>query len=83
MVRLPRRQARAGPGDVPEKNQKGFAWSPVLAGVAAALFVTVIGNLDGAIQSLEILLRLFGDCNREVVRRYSWQRESASDVPSE
>ena len=58
-ARLPRRQARAGPGDVPEKNQKGFAWSPVLAGVAAALFVTVIGNLDGAIQSLEILLRLF------------------------
>ena len=58
-ARLPRRQARAGPGDVPEKNQKGFAWSPVLAGVAAALFVTVIGNLDGAIQSLELLLRLF------------------------
>ena len=27
-----------------------FVWSPVLAGVGGALFVTVLGNLDGAIQ---------------------------------
>ncbi len=58
-VRLPRRKARDGLGDASEKDGKAFAWSPVLAGVAAALFATVIGNLDGAIQSIDILLRLF------------------------
>ena len=25
-------------------------WSPVLAGIGAALLVTVLGNLDGAVQ---------------------------------
>jgi len=28
----------------------GFSWSPVFAGIIAALFVAVIGNIDGAIQ---------------------------------
>ena len=28
----------------------GLHWSPVMAGIGAALFVTVLGNLDGAIQ---------------------------------
>ena len=68
-VRLPRRSARSAIDDdeVEDghshdnfgKDPNAFAWSPVVAGVAAALFVAVIGNLDGAIQSLDILLRLF------------------------
>ena len=28
----------------------GLAWSPVVAGLGAAVFVTVLGNLDGAVQ---------------------------------
>ena len=31
-------------------ERRGFAWSPVVAGLGAAVFVTVLGNLDGAIQ---------------------------------
>ena len=31
-------------------GEPAFHWSPVLAGVVGALFVAVIGNLDGAIQ---------------------------------
>ena len=31
-------------------GERGVPWSPVLAGVGGALFVTVLGNLDGAIQ---------------------------------
>ena len=68
-VRLPRRSARSAIDDdeVEDghshdnfgKDPNAFAWSPVVAGVAAAFFVTVIGNLDGAIQSIDILLRLF------------------------
>ncbi|MCH7744910.1 MAG: glycosyltransferase family 39 protein, partial [Chloroflexi bacterium] len=29
---------------------QGLRWSPVLAGIGGALFVTVLGNLDGAVQ---------------------------------
>ena len=46
-VRLLRRQAHRVPDEPSLKGASAFAWSPVLAGVAAALFVTVIGNLDG------------------------------------
>ena len=56
-ARFPQRLARAGPNDASRKDASAFAWSPVIAGLAAALFVTVIGNIDGAIQSLENLLR--------------------------
>ena len=31
-------------------EDRGMHWSPVTAGLAGALFVTVLGNLDGAIQ---------------------------------
>ena len=58
-AKLSQRPAHRVPDEPSLKGASAFAWSPVLAGVAAALFVTVIGNLDGAIQSLEILLRLF------------------------
>ena len=68
--RLPRQRARTAPDmeaaggeDVSsiESSSMGatvFSWSPVIAGLAAALFVTVIGNLDGAIQSMESLYAL-------------------------
>ena len=32
---------------------KTLRWSPVLAGLGAALFVTVLGNLDGAVQVVQ------------------------------
>ena len=69
-LRLPRRRARVGSNvestevedesseKMPSKGAGVFSWSPVIAGVAAALFVTVIGNLDGAVQSLESLYAL-------------------------
>ncbi len=69
-LKLPRRRARAAPDieaagredepseETPEEGVRGFSWSPVIAGLAAALFVTVIGNLDGAVQSLENLYAL-------------------------
>ena len=37
----------------PGERRRGLArvpWSPVLAGICGALFVTVLGNLDGAVQ---------------------------------
>jgi len=34
---------------------------PVFAGIAAALFVAVIGNIDGAVQVVQGVLRLVGD----------------------
>ena len=77
-VQLSRRQARAGPGDVPGKNNKTFAWSPVLAGVAAALFVTVIGNLDGAIQSIE---NLWAFIQNEPLRGFDFWRSSRMMPP--
>jgi YYY domain-containing protein len=40
-----------------DSNPSTFNWSPVLAGIAAALFVTVLGNLDGAIQVSEGIWR--------------------------
>ena len=39
---------RRVPGGTAE--DRGMHWSPVTAGLAGALFVTVLGNLDGAIQ---------------------------------
>ena len=41
--------APPGPGSS-RPPREATAWSPVLAGVGGALFVTVLGNLDGAIQ---------------------------------
>ena len=75
---LSRRQAREGPGDVPEKRNSAFAWSPVIAGVAAALFVTVIGNLDGAIQSLE---NLWAFIQSEPLRGFDFWRSSRMMPP--
>lgn len=69
-LRLPRQHARAAPDNETAGREDGssaatrgkggrnFSWSPVIAGLAAALFVTVIGNLDGAVQSLESLYAL-------------------------
>jgi YYY domain-containing protein len=37
-------------GGLTANSRKKFAWSPVLAGIVGALFVAVIGNIDGAIQ---------------------------------
>ena len=38
-------------GDGPRRTENGrLAWSPVVAGLGGALFVTVLGNLDGAVQ---------------------------------
>ena len=77
-TKLPRRQAREGPGDVPEKRNSVFAWSPVLAGVAAALFVAVIGNLDGAIQCLE---NLWAFIQNEPLRGFDFWRSSRMMPP--
>ena len=78
-TKLSRRQAREGPGDVPgKKRNKAFAWSPVLAGVAAALFVTVIGNLDGAIQSIE---NLWAFIQNEPLRGFDFWRSSRMMPP--
>ncbi len=70
-LRLPCQHKRAAPDieaaeredesseETPEEGGvPKFSWSPVIAGLAAALFVTVIGNLDGAVQSLENLYAL-------------------------
>ena len=43
--------------DVPEGGSRWRHWSPVLAGIGGALFVAVLGNLDGAIQLGEGLWR--------------------------
>ena len=40
-------------------DSRKLAWSPVAAGVVGALFVSVIGNLDGAIQVGQGLWRAF------------------------
>ena len=76
--RLPRREVRAGPGDISETDHKRIAWSPVLAGVAAALFVTVIGNLDGAIQSIE---NLWAFVQSEPLRGFDFWRSSRMMPP--
>lgn len=72
-AKFSRRRARRGPNEVQQAGDgdreggdapsspptlKG-AWSPVLAGVVGALFVAVIGNLDGGIQVGESLFRAF------------------------
>ena len=53
------RKARRAPTDAPEeagggvKAALGWIKTPVAAGLLAALFVTVIGNLDGAVQVVQ------------------------------
>ena len=39
-----------GTGTLLQGGGRGERWSPVLAGIGGAMFVTVLGNLDGAIQ---------------------------------
>ena len=75
---LSRRKARDGLEDASEKDASAFAWSPVVAGVAAALFVTVIGNLDGAIQSLE---NLWAFIQTEPLREFDFWRSSRMMPP--
>ena len=72
-ARLSQRPAHRVPDEPSLKGASAFAWSPVLAGVAAALFVTVIGNLDGAIQSLE---NLFSFLLNEPLREFDFWRSS-------
>ena len=76
-VKLSQSPARRVP-DEPSKGAGAFAWSPVLAGVAAALFVTVIGNLDGAIQSLE---NLWAFIQSEPIRGFDFWRSSRMMPP--
>ena len=76
-VKLSQSPARRVP-DEPSKGASAFAWSPVLAGVAAALFVTVIGNLDGAIQSLE---NLWAFIQNEPIRGFDFWRSSRMMPP--
>ena len=40
---------RPGPGEGPA-GRFGLHWSPVVAGLGGVVFVTVLGNLDGAVQ---------------------------------
>ena len=58
-VSSPPDEAARGLGDAPvglrsdsprAASRAGLAWSPVLAGVAGALFVAVLGNMDGIFQ---------------------------------
>lgn len=77
-VKLPRSRSGPDPGDVSPKGVGGFAWSPVLAGVTAALFVTVIGNLDGAVQSLE---NLYSYLVNEPLRGFDFWRSSRMMPP--
>ena len=72
-AKLSQRPAHRVPDEPSLKRASAFAWSPVLAGVAAALFVTVIGNLDGAIQSLE---NLFSFLLNEPLREFDFWRSS-------
>ena len=72
-AKLSQRPAHRVPDEPSLKGASAFAWSPVLAGVAAALFVTVIGNLDGAIQSLE---NLFSFLLNEPLREFDFWRSS-------
>ena len=45
----------------PAGGGRRFAWSPIAAGLAAALFVTVLGNLDGAVQLGEMVWRVVAE----------------------
>jgi len=77
-VKLSQRPSRGVPDESPLKGASAFAWSPVLAGVAAALFVTVIGNLDGAIQSIE---NLWAFIQNEPLRGFDFWRSSRMMPP--
>ena len=77
-ARLSQRPAHRDPDEPSLKGASAFAWSPVLAGVAAALFVTVIGNLDGAIQSLE---NLWAFIQNEPLRGFDFWRSSRMMPP--
>ena len=77
-TRLSQRPAHRDPDEPSLKGASAFAWSPVVAGVAAALFVTVIGNLDGAIQSLE---NLWAFIQNEPLRGFDFWRSSRMMPP--
>ena len=77
-AKLSQRPAHRDPDELPLKSASAFAWSPVVAGVAAALFVTVIGNLDGAIQSLE---NLWAFIQNEPLRGFDFWRSSRMMPP--
>ena len=77
-VKLSPRPSRGVSDDPSLKGASAFAWSPVLAGVAAALFVTVIGNLDGAIQSIE---NLWAFVQNEPLRGFDFWRSSRMMPP--
>ncbi len=77
-ARLSKAPANRDPDRPSSRGAGAFAWSPVLAGVAAALFVTVIGNLDGAIQSLE---NLWAFIQSEPLREFDFWRSSRMMPP--
>ena len=58
-TRLRALRVRGAPthGD-PVDGGRLFAWPPIAAGLGAALFVTVLGNLDGAVQLGEMVWRV-------------------------
>ncbi len=70
--------ARGARGETAGAGERGFAWSPVAAGIAAGLFVAVIGNLDGAIQSFENLIRF---AMNEPLRGFDFWRSSRMMPP--
>ncbi len=77
-TKLSPRPAHRVPDDSFKKGASAFAWSPVLAGIAAALFVAVIGNLDGAIQSIE---NLWAFVQSEPLRGFDFWRSSRMMPP--
>ena len=77
-TKLSKRPAHPVPDGPSSKGAGAFAWSPVLAGVAAALFVAVIGNLDGAIQSIE---NLWAFIQNEPLRGFDFWRSSRMMPP--
>ena len=77
-TKLSQRLAQRVPDEPPSRGAGAFAWSPVVAGVAAALFVTVIGNLDGAIQSIE---NLWAFLQGEPLRGFDFWRSSRMMPP--
>ena len=77
-TKLSKRPAHRAPDGASSKGASAFAWSPVVAGTAAALFVTVIGNLDGAIQSIE---NLWAFIQSEPLRGFDFWRSSRMMPP--
>ena len=77
-AKLSPRPVHRVPEESSSKGASAIAWSPVLAGLAAALFVTVIGNLDSAIQSLE---NMFSFLMNEPLRGFDFWRSSRMMPP--